>query len=157
MWLRYEQLLNHDKVGERDSGWWDFDLGMLPCTECKDKVPCDACKKRYPKKTWPAKALKNAKQQGSKLVCAACRSNGVTAYDLKLYSCQECRHLFGGKKFQYQALKNYKFHGCKRLICTACTDISGVTAVKRSKEKESQAGERACPENEVVVTAIGQE
>ena len=133
MWLRYEQLFNHDKVGERDypflplqpRGLVGFHLGMLPCTECKSKVPCDACKKRYPKKTWPAKALKNAKQQGSKLVCAACRSNGVTAYDLKLYSCQECRHLFGSKRFEYQALTNYKYRGCKRLICTACTDICG--------------------------------
>ena len=76
----------------------EFHLGMLPCTECKSKVPCDACKKRYPKKAWPAQELKNQKKQGSKIVCAACRTKGVTARDLKLYTCQECRHLFGNKK-----------------------------------------------------------
>ena len=123
-------------------------LGMRPCTECKSKVQCDACQKRYPKKTWPAKSLKNAKQRSSKLVCAACRSNGVTAYDLNLYTCQECRHLFGSKKFQYQALTNYKYHGRKHLICTACKHISGITAVKRSKKEESQVGGRACLGNE---------
>ena len=67
---------------------------------------------------------------------------------LFLRPCQECQQDLGTKKFNETALKNYKYHGCKRLICTACTDISEVTTIKHRKEEESQAGERACPANE---------
>ena len=117
-----------------------------PIPKAQDPRP-KACN-MFPKKTWPAQELKDQKKKGVKLVCAACRENGVNAYDLNIYTCQECKHLFGSKKFQYQALSNYKYHGYKRLRCTACTDISGVAAVKRSKKEDSQARGRACPGNE---------
>ena len=72
----------------------------------------------------PAQELKNQKKQGSKIVCAACRKNGVTAFDLELYACQECQHHLGNKKFGEDALWNYKYHDYKRLVCTHCKEFS---------------------------------
>ena len=58
------------------------------------------------------------------------------AYVVGLYTCQNCQHLLGNKKFDESALKNYKYQGDGRLVCTQCKKISGATAVQqREKEK----------------------
>ena len=84
------------------------------------KKKCDACKKKIPKQAWPADALKNQKKRGSRIVCAICKQMGMTAYDLELCSCQMCQGLFGMKRFNYYALRNYKYGVNKRLVYTHC-------------------------------------
>ena len=79
---------------------------------------------RFPKKTWPARALHMQKQRGTKLVCEACKKNGVIPTDLELYTCQDCQHRLGNKHFNKGLLKDYKYHGRKRLVCMTCTEIS---------------------------------
>ena len=59
---------------------------------------------------------------------------GMTAYDLELYSCQECQGLFGMKRFNYYALKNYKYGVNKRLVCTHCE-----AKTKRERQKDERA------------------
>ena len=112
----------------------DFLFEQLPCTDCKSKVSCDACKKKFPKQAWPAQDLKNQKKRGSRIVCAVCKLKGVTAYDLELYSCQECQHHFGNKRFSVHVLGNYKYHGYKRLVCTHCE-----AQTKRERNKDERA------------------
>ena len=112
----------------------DFLFEQLPCTDCKSKVSCDACKKKFPKQAWPAQDLKNQKKRGSRIVCAICKQMGVTAYDLELYSCQECQGLFGMKRFNHYALKNYKYGVNKRLVCTHCE-----AKTKRERHKDERA------------------
>ena len=58
----------------------------------------------------------------------------MTAYDLKLYTCQDCQHHLGNKKFNETTLNNYKYRSYKRLVCTQCKKIRGATAV-RHREK----------------------
>ena len=79
---------------------------------------------RFPRKTWPAQVLRRKKRRSSKLVCEACKKNGVIPTDLELYTCQGCQHQLGNKKFNKDALKDYKYHGRERLVCTNCNEIS---------------------------------
>ena len=60
--------------------------------------------------------------------------NGNTTYDLELYSCHECQHHFGMKRFNYRALTNYKYRGYKRLVCTHCE-----AKTKRERNKDERA------------------
>ena len=60
--------------------------------------------------------------------------SGVTAYNLELYSCHECQHHFGMKRFNYRALTNYKYRGYKRLVCTQCE-----AKTKRERNKDERA------------------
>ena len=83
-------------------------------------ISCD----RFPMKTWPVHALHMQRQRDTKLVCEACKKNGVIPTDLQLYTCQDCQHQLGNKKFNKQMLKDYKYHGRKRLVCTKCNEIS---------------------------------
>ena len=62
----------------------------------------------------------------------------MTAYDLKLYTCQACHYHLGNKKFNIHALKNYKYNGYMRLVCTQCQEISGGTAVRHRGEKKAR-------------------
>ena len=59
----------------------------------------------------------------------------MTAYDLKLYTCQDCHYHLGNKKFNEHVLKKYKYNGYKRLVCTQCQTISEASAIKRRKKK----------------------
>ena len=79
---------------------------------------------RYPRKTWLAGVLRRKKRRSSKLVCEACKKNGVIPTDLELYTCQGCQHQLGNKKFDKNALKDYKYHGRERLVCTNCNEIN---------------------------------
>ena len=104
---------------------------MVKITE--SRRPTLSCN-RFPKQEWPAQDLKNQKKRGSRLVCAVCKLKGVTAYDLELYSCQECQHHFGSKGFSVHVLRNYKWHGYKRLVCTHCE-----AQTKRERNKDERA------------------
>ena len=79
---------------------------------------------RFPKRTWTANAVNMQKRRHTKLICEACKKRGVIPTHLHLYTCQDCQHQLGNKKFNEQTLKNYKYHGRKRLVCTNCNAIS---------------------------------
>ena len=79
---------------------------------------------RFPRKTWPAGVLWRKRRRSSKLVCEACKKNGVIPTDLELYTCQYCQHQLGNKHFNKGLLKDHKYHGRKRLVCTKCNEIS---------------------------------
>ena len=93
----------------------------LMCLECQSKIPCDACKTRYPKTAWPVQVLKNQKKQGSTIVCSSCKEQGRTADDINLYTCQRCHLDLGSKRFEIVLLEHFKHHGRQKLICLACT------------------------------------
>ena len=55
----------------------------------------------------------------------------MTAYDLNLYSCDNCRLPLGNKKFKAQVLKDYKYQDRKRLICMDCEALRFVEQMRR--------------------------
>ena len=69
--VRFEKnnLYNKARTGRRHA--------ELLCLECQSKIPCDACKTRYPKKSWPVKMLKDQKHRGTQLCAAVARSKGA--------------------------------------------------------------------------------
>ena len=94
--------------------------GDLLCLDCSSKIPCDACKVRFPKTSWPPQTLKNQKKQGSKIVCRSCKDQGRTACDPALYTCKHCHKELGSARFARDLLRNLKYHERRQLICLVC-------------------------------------
>ena len=109
------------------------------CIDCESKIPCDACKKRFPKASWSKKELDNRKDQGSKLVCRICRDSGRTADEIDLYPCHLCNKDWGAKRFDKRMLNNYKYHeGQNKLICLACVELARQEENKLRSQKKSK-------------------
>ena len=124
-------LYNKAKSGRRQAG--------LVCRECQSRIPCDACKKRYPKKEWPVKMLANQRNGGTNLVCRNCREKGCTAHDMNVYTCQRCRKEIGSGRFDKKLLENFKNLDRRKLICLACTkECDEKTRLLHCQFKESK-------------------
>ena len=96
-------------------------------------MECSACHSFFAPSEWSAQELRNEKNQGSKLVCKTCRGKGCTADDPALHTCQLCRKELGSKRFQAEHLKDFKYHGYKKLWCASCM------AAASNREKDLKA------------------
>ena len=117
------------------------------CLECASKIPCDACKKRYPRKEWPAKMLYNQKHSKCHIVCSSCRGKGCTPQDPNLYTCQRCHEELGTARFGKDLLHNFKCHDRQKLICLACTreDDARVSRLRRQFKASKVYCKCGCP------------
>ncbi len=115
--LGHLRFNKYSKYNKAQSGRSRADL---LCLDCESKIPCDVCKTRYPKTSWPVQTLKNQKKQGIKIVCRSCKEKGCTANDTDLYTCQQCHNDFGSKRFNTDLLKDFKYQDRRKLMCLVC-------------------------------------
>ena len=54
---------------------------VLRCNECNAKLKCSTCQNMFAPAQWSANFVKNAEDQGSRLICRSCRAQGCTADD----------------------------------------------------------------------------
>ena len=77
-------------------------------------------KDRYEKEYWPSRARKDAKYQGTALICKGCRDRGCTARDLALYTCTTCSRMFGAAKMDAVCVRNLRVRPRCKLTCSSC-------------------------------------
>jgi hypothetical protein len=107
------------------------------CADCKP-IPCKACAKEYPARTWSTKAQDNYRNQNSALICPACESRGFTSRDWHSYTCQLCTHAQSRHRFDPVQVRHYKERG-GRLRCLDCLKTHGECGVCKHWK---QAGEQ---------------
>ena len=96
------------------------DKSRKVCVDCQTKLRCGACKTAYELTYWSKNERGHHNQQGTPLVCKACRSLGHHPADMASYTCQTCKCELGAKKFDQILLKHYKHHDRQKLECKQC-------------------------------------
>ena len=112
----------------------------LKCEECKGKYKCGACNKYFKKKYWSSQERKNtsrpSRRRPTALVCKTCRDKGYHAHDTNTYCCTTCDKKYGGKKFDYASLRNFKNCNRQKLLCKECSRLFKLENI-RSKKRPS--------------------
>ena len=126
-----DQIKNRKRFGENIS---------CICIDCANKEECGGCGALVERTAMKKSDLSYKRDHpDSLLLCAECRTKGLTKQDGKLYVCTSCGQELGAKRFKSETLKDRNRGRMTKLECADCVQRIEKrlkvleTALKKSK------------------------